>query len=91
MGRSYSGKKSSGQNELFMGPALHTESDRSTVVAAGVYKTSVITPQSQFMMHLRFLPHLLPPLEIKGRSKLSFLLMAMSESKAGVKVREHMW
>lgn len=76
MGCSYNGDKSSGLNELFTGPALQTESDRSRVVATGVYKTSVITPQWQFMMHLGFLPHLLPPLGIKRRSKFSFLLMA---------------
>lgn len=76
MGCSYNSEKSSGQNELFTGPALQAESDRSRVVATGVYKTSIITPQSQFTMHLGFLPHLLPPSGIKGRSKFSFLLMA---------------
>lgn len=49
---------------------------KCSAVATGVYKTSVITPQSQFTMHLGFLPHLLPPLGIKGRSKFGFLFMA---------------
>lgn len=59
-----------------MGATLETELDRSRKVATGVYKTSVISPHSQFTMHLEFLPHLLPPLGIKRRSKFSFLLMA---------------
>lgn len=54
----------------------HSLADCIRVVATGVYKTSVIASQSQFTMHLGFLPHLRPPLGIKGRCKFSFILMA---------------
>lgn len=69
MGRSYIGEKSSGQNELFMGPALQTESDRSRMVVTGVYKTSVITPQSVYDAS-RVLTSSSPPFENKRKKQV---------------------
>lgn len=89
MGCSYSGEKSSGQNELFTGPALQTESDRSRVVATGVYKNSVIS--HRLWCILSFYLIFCPLWEWKEEASLAFSSWRTSESEARVKVREHIW